>query len=270
VSDLLLNPRHALERQLEPQVSTRHHHRVAFSKDLLQPRDGFRTLELGDELDIRRARPAGFLPGLPEDGRTLHEAQGHEIDRGADAETQIADVLLREARGRELHAGHVDALVLPECSSLDDDGAHLLVGHLDDAQLDSPVVYEQGAARMHARGQAGVTRRHAGRVAGSITDDDPQLGPRFERHRSTPAQRACADLRAAQVLKDGHDAPRLLCRAAHVLDRNRMALTRAVGEIETEDIDAGCNQLVDDTSARRRWAECRDDLGPAHEVYKVR
>ena len=87
--DGFLHPRHGLERQLEPEVAPRHHHRLAGVQDVVERRDRLRALELGHERQIGRAGLAQRRPRLTQIVGAQHEAHGHEVHARPDAERQI-------------------------------------------------------------------------------------------------------------------------------------------------------------------------------------
>ena len=110
-----------------------------------------------------------------------------------------------------------------------------------------------------------IGRRDALRVTLDIADDDGEWFAVFQRHGTAATQLADADLRAAQVLEQGDDAPGVVGDATHFLDHRCMAVVGAVREIEAKDVDARCDQLANAGIAGRRRSEGRDDLRPSHK-----
>jgi hypothetical protein len=103
----------------------------------------FRTLDLRDERNLRRADFRQNLPGLPHVVCRSHEAQGDHVDARPDTELQIVDVFRRQRVGCQLHTGRVDALVLVERAALDDPCDDVASIGRFDLELDAAVIEEQ-------------------------------------------------------------------------------------------------------------------------------
>ena len=144
--DFLLDARHVLQRQLEPEIPTSHHDRVGLPENLLEIRHGFWSFELGDEPDVRSTHCLKPLARESHVRHTLHETQRHEIHAEANPELQIFGVLGCQTVRWEHHSGQVDALVLTQQASIDDDGVHTTCGGPLDSQLNSTVVQQQPVA----------------------------------------------------------------------------------------------------------------------------
>ena len=145
--DLLLRPRHALERHLESEIAARHHDRVARRQDLVEMFERLRPFELGDQRNVGAACSIISCRACRRSAARLHEAERDHIDAERQAERQVVDVLRRDRRRRQRHARRVDALVLAELSAFDDRGLDLgAVGRVD-AQLDEPVGERAGGRR---------------------------------------------------------------------------------------------------------------------------
>ena len=84
-----LHVRHLFERQLEAEVTARHHHRIGRLDNLGQPCDRFGPLQLRDDRHMRPARldrdraRAGNVRG------GLHEAERDEIDARGQPKPEI-------------------------------------------------------------------------------------------------------------------------------------------------------------------------------------
>ena len=236
--DRLLDPRHMLERTLEAEIAARDHHAVGRRR--------------GSRRDARA--PAGrsifAISGTSAPGaignrsrredivRRLHEAERDQVDAELEAESQVLFVLRRHRAGRQPHAGRVDALVLAERAAVDDARHELVAARARHAQLDLAVVEQQPIARARGRNQLGVGREHAARPAGPVAGGEPQLVALVKLDRLTIPQRSDADLRTAEVLKDGDVPP---ARAAAVADGAvglRVRFVRAVREVQPEHVDA--------------------------------
>ena len=142
--DLLLHARHLLERDLEPKVATRHHHRIGAREHRIEMLQGLGPLQLRDNGRARRM-PLGDVSRRLDVGRALDERQRHHVDAERQAEGQVLGVLQREPRGRQGDAGGVDALVLAELAAMDDGRPDLgAVGRVDPRH--HPAIVEQQLA----------------------------------------------------------------------------------------------------------------------------
>ena len=263
--DLFLRARHALERHLEPEVAARHHHRVARGENLVQVLDRLRALELRDERHVRAARFGHQLPRLSQIRLRLHEADCDHVDAERQAEAQIVGVLRRDGRHRQRHAGRRDAFVLADGAAFDDDGVNLLAVGADDPELDEPVGEEQSIAGTDILREAGERCRQPARFAWRIARRNHQLVARLDDDRLAAFDRAGADFRPAEILKDRHDSPRALCRGADAREGCRLRLLRAVREVEAEDVGAGGDQRVEHAVGLARRPDGGDDLRVPHE-----
>ena len=138
------------------------------------------------------------------------------------------------------------------------------------------VAYARPAARASRR-RAGDGRRGAptapaarrsstrARPADEVARGDAQRRPVLELDGAAALERAGADLRAAQVLQDGHDrAPSRSAAARMRRTTARVRLVRAVREVEAEDVDAGGDEVVELRRRCHRRADRGDDLRVSH------
>ena len=262
--DVLLHPRHHLQRQLEPEVAARHHHRVADAQDLVERRDRLRTFQLGDQRHVGSACVAQRRPCLAQVAGAQHEAHRHEIDAGTDAERQVGLVLVGETGRRQRHAGRVDPLVLAEHAAVHHPGADLLGIAVEDLQLDSPVVEQKRVARLHQRRQVFVAGGDASGSAEEVADGNHQVVAGGQRDRRVVAQQPGADLRAAEVLQQRHAAAGLGRQRTDARHHLAVRVVGSVREVEAEDVDAGGDQIAQRRFAARRRADRRDDLRASH------
>ena len=135
-------------------------------------------------------------------------------------------------------------------------------GH--DAQLDVAVVQEQAVAGVDRADQLGDT-------ASTPTPGGPRrLRRRCEARLRRAAGVACrrerpgANLRTAQVLHDCDVAARLAAGLANRGAQGRRAMVRAVGEVQTEYIDAGDEQGFENVRTFRCGADRGDNFGVTH------
>ena len=237
--DFLLHARHPLERQLEAQVAARHHHGVARLENVVDARDGLGPFELCDERRSRRAGLRQRIARLPQVLGALHEAERDVIDAHPRAEHEVVDVLRRQRARRQHDAG----TLIPLCSPRTPPSMTVVRSFtLDavDAQLDMAVVEEQrvpGADRFREIvGRATDERPRS--PPPRIADDDRSVSPGLQLDRPMMLQLAGANLRAAEVLHDGHISSRLFGGSANARDRRAMRLMSPVREIQSKDIHA--------------------------------
>ena len=88
--------------------------------------------------------------------------------------------------------------------------------------------------------------------------------PAIRRQRPAAGEPAGADLRAAEILQDGDWTASGGRRVADALDRGCRGAVRAVGKIQTEDIDARRNKRANDLVAVRCRTDGGDDLRLPH------
>ncbi len=264
--DLLLHPRHAFERQLEPEIAARHHHRVGLAQDLLDVRDRFRPFQLGYERDVRGAGVAQRLARLAHVGGGLHEAQGDEIDALAGRRTRGPR---RPSASTRPTAASTPGALMPLCSPSSPPSTTVVLRPLTvrvlHPQLDPPVVEQQRVAAVHRLGQIGVGGGDPAGLALEVAGLDHQRSsPAFSGSGFPPLS---GPVRIFGPLRSCRRATQRRASAAAWRTR-AMAwawlCVRAVREIKPEDVDAGGDQLANAGFAARRGAEGGDDLGLAH------
>ena len=134
--DPLLDRRYALRRQLDSEVAARHHDRIGYRHDLLEPLNRRRLLELGHD------------PGaIPDDGArlrnvfgALHERERDPVDAKPQGQEQVGVVLRRQGCERQHHARHIDALVLRERAADHDRGLGKIGAASLDRKAQSPII----------------------------------------------------------------------------------------------------------------------------------
>src|SRR5688572_24842682 len=265
----LLHPRHAFERKLEAEIAARDHHRVARTEDLVEARHRLRPFEFGDERQMRGARLAKRLARVLKIALRLHEAERHEIDSCRHAEPQVVRVLRRQPNRRELHAWRVDALVLPQAAAVHHNGSQLAALHFIHAELNPPIVEQEHVAGTDRLRQLRAGGRDPSWSAWEVADGDGEAIALGQRQRLAALKRSGADLWSAEVLHDGDTAPGVTRGLADAPDDVAVGRMIAVRKIETEDIDARRNQLPNRVRAAGRRPNRGDDLGGAHEGYRV-
>ena len=105
---LLLQPRHLLERHLDPEVAARHHQCIGELQDLAEPMHGLRLLDLGHD----GGAAARDLLRLGDVFRALDEGERHPVDAGVERSIEIGAVLLRQRRERHRRVGKAYAFAV--------------------------------------------------------------------------------------------------------------------------------------------------------------
>ena len=90
------------------------------------------------------------------------------------------------------------------------------------------------------------------------------VSPGFEHERPAALERAGADLRAAEILKDRDLAVRARRRGADAAERRRVRVVRAVREIQAEDVGAGGDERVEHRVGIAGRTDRGDDLRVPH------
>ena len=152
-----------------------------------------RPFELRDERHPRAMRLGDELARAVEVVGGLDEAERDHVHAEREAEREIVLVLRRDRRGRQRHAGRVDALVLAELAAVDDRRLNLPAVGRFDVQLDAAVGEQQAIAVVHAAREARERRRHAARTADEVARRDAQRVARLQRQRAAAFERAGAD-----------------------------------------------------------------------------
>ena len=75
---------------------------------------------------------------------------------------------------------------------------------IDHVELDPAVVQQEPGTGLGRANQLGERREHEARPARRVAFSDPELVSGLERDRGIAAERTGANLRAAEVLHDGH------------------------------------------------------------------
>ncbi len=191
------------------------------------------------------------------------EGDGQQVDAVLDRELDPVEV--DAGRRRQVDAaGDVHPLVRGEGSphldlAVDALGLGIVDPQPDRAvgQVDELVVLEVGDPRPGDRDRLGV--------ALELARGQGHVHPRLQ-FGEVVAQRADPQLRPRQVAQHRHLAPDPLGGAADIGDRLRLAVRRGVGEVEAEDVGAGCDQLLDRRGLPARRPDRGDDLRPPLDV----
>src|SRR5204862_346633 len=111
----LLHQRHPLERQLDAEVTTRHHDGVGDRHNSVEVVQRGRLFDLGDQLDGRRNKPSELFDIL----RTTDEREREVIHPDLHGILNVLPVLFGQRRRRHLHAGQIHPLVRRQNPAVD-------------------------------------------------------------------------------------------------------------------------------------------------------
>ena len=267
--DPLLQQRHLGRADLDAEVAARDHDAVRLAEDVVEHRNRFRLLDLGDHVSGRAGRLDQGLQRLHV-RRGTDERERDVVDPELERELEVVDVLARQRRDRQRDTGQVDALVRR------DDAAdeHLAVrpAAVDgaDAQTHRAVVDEHVEARLQHRAEHGRRDREVVTL-GDVFACDRHILPTLEQDRL--GELADAKLRALQVGDQRHRAPDLVLQRADQRRARAVILVRAVREVQASSVD-DAHQLLQDDRIRRGRPDRGDDLGAArddrHAVETIR
>src|SRR5690606_26224367 len=132
-----------------------------------------------------------------------------------------------------------------------------------DAQLEAPVVEQQGVADLDVVDEALVGDPDALDVAGAVVVGGEVEGGALLQGDLALGEAHHADLRPLQVLQDAHREAELLGDGTDVEDGLPVQLLVAVREVDAEDVHARLQQLRDPLALVRGRPQGRDDAGAA-------
>src|SRR5215210_2189689 len=251
----------SLGGELDREIPARHHDAVRCPNDVLDVVYGLVLLDLGDDGRVA----AEFLDlffDLPDLVSRAHERHRHPV--GAEflhPETQILDVLRREAPYGEGRVGEVEPLVGRDRAAFEDFAGDLAVLDALDPQPDEAVVYEQTMAGTHVVGQALVRGREPASVAREVSGG--QHDPATLHELRVALDFAGPDLGPLNVLQDGDVTSQLFRGVAHDPGVVQVHAVLAVGEVEPRNFHPGADERPYGLLRGGGRTQRRDDLRPA-------
>ena len=260
----LLDERHLLERQLDPEVAARHHHAVEGLDDLGEVVDRLGLLDLGDDGQPHADLVHHRVDVVEVRGRP-HEGQRDHVGAQPERPAQVLLVLLGQGRHGHRDAGQVDALVVGDRAADGHDAADVGVGDLDrPASADLAVVDQQRVAGT-ARRPAGPCRSCRPRSWSPSTSRVVMVNWRRRPARpGRPENRRGADLGTLQVDQDPDGVTGLVAGLADLAVDLLVVGVLAVGEVQPGDVHARIDELADALGGGDCGAEGADDLGATH------
>ena len=125
-----------------------------------------------------------------------------------------------------------------------------VVAGADDAQFGGTIGQQDAVADLQSRRHGSITQRQ-GRVAGRHVGTGQRHGRTLLQLDRLGMQQAQAQLGARQVDEDADAAPGGRAAARTASAARRWSASRAVGEVDAGDVEAGGDELVDDADAGR-------------------
>ena len=267
VDDGLLDAGQLGEVDLHAQIATGHHHGVGSGQNAVDVVHALAVLDLGDDANVgvvlvqQVADVVHVLCGA-------HEGSGDEVKALLDAEDDVVLIALAHIRHGQMHAGHVDALLVLDLAVVQHLADDVGVVHGLDLQLDEAVVQHDGAAGLHVLRQVligdGADLLGALHLAGGQGE-----GLAGFQHFGAVLEVAQADLGALGVQQGSHRQAQFLADGLQLFKAAQVLLVGAVGKIETGNIHAVGDQLAQDALLIGRRAQGADDLGFSHTYLQL-
>ena len=253
----LLGQGNLLEGQLDPEVAPGHHDRIGGLQDLLDVRQGGVLLDLGDELDRLGHQATEFAQVVS----PAHKGERDVVNAQRDGTQHLFAVPVGDRRGGDLDPRQVHPLARLQGAAMDHGTLHPVAVHGGHLDLEQPVVEQDHRTRPHVARQGIVGRR-----------DLVTAGAEFRRKHDGVAdgqlhgtgQRANPDPWPLQVHQNGRTGGPLGLDGLEHPDPLDAGLRRAVGRVDTDDVDAGIEQLVHAGRRGPGGAEGGNNLGTAH------
>ena len=183
--DLLLHERHFLERQLDAEITPRHHDRIGSVQDATEVAEGRVFLDLRDQLGAAGHQGPQLIQILgPADKR-----QRDIVHAPLDGALNVVQVLLGQRGRTHFDTGEIHALVRPELTAVVHPRAHPVVRYAHHFEGEQPVIEEDPCPDPHVAGEiivgrGNLTRRGLGLRCES--DDLPRNQAQGRRERTDP------------------------------------------------------------------------------------
>ena len=204
--ELLLDDRHFLERQLNPEIAAGDHHGIGRPRHVVEVVDGGPGLDLRDDRQRRGARQRAQLADVvgPSD-EGLCQVVGAQRRHARGAPT----VLLGQGRAREAVRRHAHSGMWPDRASAHDLGLHFGADR-HDSQLGGSVSEQDSVAGPQILAEGRIADVGAGGVAGSLiarAQDEAVAGGQLDDRRRR-GRRGGSSGRAGRRARRPSDRPR--------------------------------------------------------------
>ena len=262
LDDVLLDAGQLGKVDLNAQIAAGHHDGISSSQNAVDVVHALTVLDLGDDADIgiilveQVADIVHILCGA-------HEGSSDEVKALLCAKDDIVAVALAHIRHGQMHAGHIDTLLVLDLAVVQHLAHDVGVVHGDDLQLDQAVVQHDGAAGLHILRQVligdGADLLGAFHLAGGQGE-----GLAGFQHFSAVLEVLQADLGALGVQQGSDRLAQLFTDGLQLFKAAQMLLVRAVGKIKTGNIHAVGDQLAQNAFLIGGRAQSADDLCFSH------
>ena len=262
LDDVLLDAGQLGKVDLNAQIAAGHHDSIGCSQNAVDVVHALTVLDLGDDADIgiilveQVADVVHILRGA-------HEGSSDEVKALLCAKDDIVAVALAHIRHGQMHAGHIDTLLVLDLAAVQHLAHDVGVVHGDDLQLDQAVVQHDGAAGLHVLRQVligdGADLLGAFHLAGGQGE-----GLAGFQHFSAVLEVLQADLGAFGVQQGGDRLAQLFTNGLQLFKAAQMLFVRAVGKIKTGNIHAVGDQLAQNAFLIGGRTQSADDLGFSH------
>ena len=262
LDDILLNAGQLGKVNLNAQIAAGHHDSIGCSQNAVDVVHALTVLDLGDDADIGIIlveQVADIVHIL----RGAHEGSSDEVKALLCAEDDIVAVALAHIRHGQMHAGHIDTLLVLDLAVVQHLAHDVGVVHGDDLQLDQAVVQHDGAAGLHVLRQVLIGDGADLLGAFHLTGGQGEGLAGFQ-HFSAVLEVLQADLGAFGVQQGGDRLAQLFTNGFQLFKAAQMLLVRAVGKIKTGNIHAVGDQLAQNAFLIGGRAQSADDLCFSH------
>ena len=261
--DPLLQPGHFLDWHFDAEIAARHHQRVGNFHDLVEPRNGLRLLDLGEN----GGPPAHDLLHLRNVIGALHEGDRDPVDALMQGGVKIRAVLGRHRRHRDFRVGQAHALAVGHAPANIDDNDRAVRRRLDDMHAQLAVVDQHRMAGPQGFEDFRMGQMHACHVARLRVGVEHESGAVLQIHPAF-SKSANAQLGPLQVGENADGAAEFLLQPANRLDTLMQHLVAGMAHVDAKHIDAGLKQALHHGAVLRGGSEGRQNLDatqPSHE-----
>ncbi len=244
---------HLLERELAPQVSSRHHHRVRLFDDRVDLLERDLFFDLSHHRDVRgqaRTQVAHVL-------RRAHERQRHAVGPDLERQLEIRLIFFRQGRRRESDTRQVDPLTPSDVAAQHHLGLDPRRRHAPHAQLDLAIVEQNPVVHRQLLRQRRVGH---GQIAwpSSVARRQPDALALLQVARA--AQLAHTELGALQVDQQRQRLAAALSALAQRPGHGSHLFRRRVRHVETSRVHASLAQRLDRLRIGRSGSQGADDF----------
>ena len=265
VDNSLLDAGQLGEVDLHAQIATGHHHGVGSSQNAVDVVHALAVLDLCNDADVgivlvqQVADIVHVLCGA-------HKGGGDEIIALLDAEDDVILIALAHIRHGQVHAGHIDALLVLDLAAIQYGADDVGVVHGLDLQLDQAVVQHDGTVRLHVHGQ--ILVGDGADLVGALHIAGGQgKGLAGNQILNAVLKVLQADLGTLGVQQCGHGLTQLLAQSLQLFKAAQMLLVGTVGKIEAGHVHAVGDQIAQHAFLIGGRAKGANNFRLSHAIY---